>query len=569
MTTTAPSISTMSPSELARRTPAGRNRYIDFLRVLALLTVVVGHSMMAAVVIRDGELVIGLNGAVWVQVATWSMQVMPIFFIVGGYSNAASWRSSVAKGIGYGDWVRARAHRLLRPTIVFVAAGVALAVAVGLTGLVEPSVLAEATQAIVIPVWFLAVYMLVVAAAPAMLVLHERFRLAVPLVLVAVVVAFDVLGRGLGLTFFGWANFIPVWLAVHQLGFYWHDGSLEKIRRHTTAIAGVLLVAITALTFFGPYPVAMVGVRAADGSNNTPPTVLMVVLALAQLAVALRLEAPAKRMLAKPKVWDGGRGERRHCHDRLPVAHDGDDPGDRGPMEYQRFTARHRADEHVVVHHPTIVPRHGGSGAHPVCRRLQQPQSAVTSHAHQPPNRQGHCRLRARRHRPRPVCILWAVLAERSPRPSPHRNCRARKRGHSAVTAAATGIPNVRNVVNGRHQAGARISGSPPSRVYQVRLVGAGRRSCSGESVDEDLHNGAGHARLPVLVGLLGVYWPLDFEVDASLRPGGRSQQLNGRPEYGLAASPHRWQRRTPGRTGTPPPRCARFGTGRPRPASW
>ena len=303
MTTTAPSISTMSPSELARRTPAGRNRYIDFLRVLALLTVVVGHSMMAAVVIRDGELVIGLNGAVWVQVATWGMQVMPIFFIVGGYSNAASWRSSVAKGIGYGDWVRARAHRLLRPTIVFVAAGVALAVAVGLTGLVEPSVLAEATQAIVIPVWFLAVYMLVVAAAPAMLVLHERFRLAVPLVLVAVVVAFDVLGRGLGLTFFGWANFIPVWLAVHQLGFYWHDGSLEKIRRHTTAIAGVLLVAITALTFFGPYPVAMVGVRAADGSNNTPPTVLMVVLALAQLAVALRLEAPAKRMLAKPKVW--------------------------------------------------------------------------------------------------------------------------------------------------------------------------------------------------------------------------------------------------------------------------
>jgi hypothetical protein len=154
-----------------------------------------------------------------------------------------------------------------------------------------------------VPIWFLAVYLLVVAAAPMMLRLHERYRLAVPAVLTVVVVAFDIAARGHGIGFFGWANFIPVWLAVHQLGFFWQDGSLERLRPHATKIAGVLVAAITALTFFGPYPVAMVGVRAADGSNNTPPTVLMVVLGLAQLAVAIRLERRVQRVLERPRVW--------------------------------------------------------------------------------------------------------------------------------------------------------------------------------------------------------------------------------------------------------------------------
>ena len=458
---------------------------------------------------------------------------MPIFFMVGGYGNAASWRSSVAKGIGYGDWVRARARRLLRPTIVFVAAGVALAVAVGLTGLVEPSVLAEATQAIVIPVWFLTVYMLVVAAAPAMLVLHERFRLAAPLVLVAVIVAFDVLGRGLGLTFFGWANFIPVWLAVHQLGFYSHDGSLKKIRRYTTAIAGVLLVAITALTFFGPYPVAMVGVKAADGSNNTPPTVLMVVLALAQLAVALRLEARAQRMLAKPRVWtavvaSGGIAMTVYLwHMTAMILVIGALWSTNSsllgidPMSTLWFITRPLFLGMVVV---ALIPFVAAF------RSVNRPSPATLINLPTVRAIAGCALAGIGLARFAFFGLYWpsGPLGH-----SPHRNCRSRERRPSAVTAAATGIPNARHVVIGRHQAGARISGSSPKRVYQTRLIGAGCRSRSGESVDENLHNGAGHTRLPFLVGVLGVDRPLDFEVDASLRPGGRSQQLNGRPEYG------------------------------------
>ena len=43
---------------------------------------------------------------------------MPIFFIVGGYSNAVSLESAKRKGIGYAGWLAARLHRLVSPLLL-------------------------------------------------------------------------------------------------------------------------------------------------------------------------------------------------------------------------------------------------------------------------------------------------------------------------------------------------------------------------------------------------------------------------------------------------------------------
>ncbi len=299
MTTT----SRPTAAEIHARTPATRNRYVDFLRVLSLLAVVVGHWLMAAVVIRDGELVIGPPSSPgWAKLLTWAFQVMPIFFVVGGFANAASWRSARRNGIGYGAWVRERARRLLTPALVLVAVWTPVAALLGGLG-VDGATLRDGTQVMAVPMWFLAVYLMVVAAAPAMLALHERYGAGVILALAVTALGLDVAHRGFHIRFTGSANYLPVWLAVHQLGFFWRDGALGQFRRHAGRIAGIVLVAMVALTFHGPYPVAMVGVGNADGSNNTPPTILMILLGLFQLAVVLKAEPAVQRWLQRPRAW--------------------------------------------------------------------------------------------------------------------------------------------------------------------------------------------------------------------------------------------------------------------------
>ena len=86
--------------DLARRTPPQRNRYVDFLRAASITIVVLGHWLMAAPSTERGELTLSdmLHIAPWSQWLTWLLQVMPLFFVVGGYANAASWVSALRTG---------------------------------------------------------------------------------------------------------------------------------------------------------------------------------------------------------------------------------------------------------------------------------------------------------------------------------------------------------------------------------------------------------------------------------------------------------------------------------------
>ncbi len=64
--------------------------------------------------VEDGQLVRDdvLEMAAWLHPLTWVLQVMPVFFLVGGYANALSWRSARTRGETYGGWLRARLRRL-------------------------------------------------------------------------------------------------------------------------------------------------------------------------------------------------------------------------------------------------------------------------------------------------------------------------------------------------------------------------------------------------------------------------------------------------------------------------
>ena len=103
-----------------------RNRYVDLLRVLAIGGVVYGHWLLVSITYARGQLsgVDAIGYVSWGPWVTWAFQVMPVFFLVGGYVNARSWPSHQARGETWTVWVRDRALRLLWPTAVFVAAGV-------------------------------------------------------------------------------------------------------------------------------------------------------------------------------------------------------------------------------------------------------------------------------------------------------------------------------------------------------------------------------------------------------------------------------------------------------------
>ncbi|MFD4791867.1 acyltransferase family protein [Streptomyces anulatus] len=291
-----------SVRELAGATPATRDRYVDLLRVASLGAVVLGHWLMAAVTPDGVGNLLAVVPAL--QPLTWLLQVMPVFFFVGGFSHALSYRSLLRKrpeGTAdsvYSAFLRARLQRLLRPTMVFVLVWGAAALLVqllggggGLTGVT----LRMVTQ----PLWFIGIYLAMVAFTPPLLKLHERYGWAAFAGLAGAAVAVDVLRFAAGVPYVEFLNFAFVWLAVHQLGFLRADGRIHR----PALLAGAGLVTAGALVAFGPYPLSMVGMPGEKVSNMAPPTLALLAHGLWLVGAVELLRAPAARLLERPRIW--------------------------------------------------------------------------------------------------------------------------------------------------------------------------------------------------------------------------------------------------------------------------
>ena len=297
---------------LVDATPQSRERDVDFLRALSITVVVLWHWVFSVTHWSDGRLTmpnpIGEVRGLWLL--TWLLQVMPLFFIVGGYANLAGWRSA---GADPRTFLQKRAVRLLKPTALYVAVWAAVEVALGLLVPSYPGVL-EYGMVVFVPLWFLGVYLAVVVAVPVTARLHERAGVLVPVVMGAAIVLVDLARFRFEISEAGWINGALVFVFAHQLGYFWRDGPAAcpnagkatcPNARHSPSGALVLagLTALVVLTNLGVYPRSMVAVKGEAISNMNPTTACIAALAVFQLGVVMLVRPVLSRWLQRRSVW--------------------------------------------------------------------------------------------------------------------------------------------------------------------------------------------------------------------------------------------------------------------------
>jgi len=290
-------------SSLAAQTPEDRNRYVDFLRALSITFVITGHWLIATAFYDGESLTPGdlLDIQPWTQWLTWLFQVMPIFFIVGGYANAVSLESAKRRQIDFSGWLAARLNRLVTPVLVLILVWAGLALLMTFFG-VRPLVIRFASQAALIPIWFLAIYIAVVILAPTTYRLWQRWGYLSVVGFGAGAFFVDFLYFTTDLKWLGWTNYFWVWLAVHQLGYAWRDGRLGKPLT-LLGFSALGLGSLMAMIFAGPYPLAMAGSPGEGVSNTLPPKATLLALGVLQFGLLLSIEAPMRRALSGLKLW--------------------------------------------------------------------------------------------------------------------------------------------------------------------------------------------------------------------------------------------------------------------------
>ena len=166
---------------VAAATPESRDRVVDLLRVASLTIVVIGHVLMAVVLWRrDTPRVANLLAEIpELKIATWALQIMPVFFAAGAISNRTSYVSAVARGEPWRAWVWHRERRLVRPLFVYLAVWIPLVLV--LTDIL-PDAAAPLGKLSTQLLWFLGVYLLVIMTTPWQIRLarHGYGRVGVP-----------------------------------------------------------------------------------------------------------------------------------------------------------------------------------------------------------------------------------------------------------------------------------------------------------------------------------------------------------------------------------------------------
>ncbi|MFF5784492.1 acyltransferase [Streptomyces sp. NPDC012693] len=286
-------------------TPTHRDRAIDGLRALALLAVPTGHWLLGGFTLSaDGALhnASPLGAFASLAPVSWVLQMLGIFFLVGGYASVLSYRRWEGST---GAWLKGRLARLGRPVLGVTAVWAALLPLLHFGLGVPVDTLRTASTLVIQPLWFVGVYTVVTALTPLCVRAARRVGVwaAAPLLGSVAVVDFlrygpyaDAVPSWLSLL-----NILPGWLFAYQLGVSWGEGRVTRRHAWGLLVGGAAL--FTALLLVFGYPASMVGVPGEARTNSHPPSLLVLALAAAQSGAAILLRERLGGLLRRPALW--------------------------------------------------------------------------------------------------------------------------------------------------------------------------------------------------------------------------------------------------------------------------
>lgn len=285
-----------------------RDTVIDLVRSGATTTVVLYHWVFTIVVWRaDGphaDNPIGYVSGLWFL--TWVLQVLPLFFMAGGYTHSLAWTKYRQAPRAWGRFVARRAGQLLGPALLLVGVVVGAALTVASLRPGPDPWFARGVILVLSPLWFLVVYLMLVVGVPLWDRLHRRFGELAALALAACAMGVDVLRFRYDMSWVALANLVFVWAACHQVGWSW-----ERLRaapeRFGHALMLIGFAALAGLTNMGLYPRSMVGTTSPLDrfSNMGPPTLPIVALFVLQLGLVVANRARLAAWAERPRIARG------------------------------------------------------------------------------------------------------------------------------------------------------------------------------------------------------------------------------------------------------------------------
>ena len=293
-------------------TSISRERFIDFLKTVGLLLLVINSFSFLDINYSGGEYLIINNSLMSsnLTIVTWFTVGLPIFIFSMGFTNLIAWYSNVGRDGSQWNYLVDRINSLLGPVLVLI-----FVISIGLNFLLRskliPNYLTTSEDGVISlveftlwPLWLVSIYMVLVMFAPLTIYLHKKYPYLTLGAFVSTTIIIDILDVPINYSYIQVFNYLFFWLTIHQIGYFYADGKIQLLNRKiyflfTFVLFGFLYYQIS----FNEIFMNFANYRLNSISNEDPPSAYYLIVSFASIFLLISFQKYFEKLLHIKTIW--------------------------------------------------------------------------------------------------------------------------------------------------------------------------------------------------------------------------------------------------------------------------
>lgn len=295
-----------------RNTSISRERYIDLIKVVSIFLVIFSTDFFLSFESSGYEILINNESTTnsGMSIASWYLNGIAVFFFCNGFSNSIAWYSNTGRDGSVWEFLANRINSILGPMLVLIVIG-SFSIHYSITNKLIPEYFVTSNDSLhptaeflLWPLWLVSIYLVVLMFSPITAYFHKKRSFLSLLFLLGVFLFVDLFTFTGAYTFIQYLNYLVFWLFIHQLGYFYADGTIQEIKLaylFLTCLFAYLSLYIISTNYSSVSSIS--NFRLTMATNEDPPTIVMLLSSIGLISFFLVFRNYGERILNNKFIW--------------------------------------------------------------------------------------------------------------------------------------------------------------------------------------------------------------------------------------------------------------------------
>ena len=296
----------------ANNTSISRERYIDLVKVISIFAVIYSTIVFLSLESSGYEVLIynSSSNDINMSIMSWCLNGLVVFFFCNGFSNSIAWYSNIGRDGSVWEFLANRINSILGPVLMLIVFGTIM-IHYSISNKLIPEYLVTVndnlhptSEFLLWPLWLVSIYLVVLMFSPITAYFHKKNSFLFITALLTLFLFIDLFTFNQSIEYISYLNYLLFWLFVHQIGYFYADGTLQQIKMpfyFILSTVSYLTLYILSLETLATTSVS--NFRLSLITNEDPPTIFMLLSGVGLISLVLIFRNLLEEAMNNKTLW--------------------------------------------------------------------------------------------------------------------------------------------------------------------------------------------------------------------------------------------------------------------------